>query len=89
MVQSPGGVGSRAEYSRGRLPKPTPPAGVEYWALGVTFLVGVAWAAYAVLWSGGSPWDQMAVVGLAALSASCTSVYRQIRGTLRRSGTTL
>ncbi len=54
------------------------PAGVEYWALGVTFLVGAAWAAYAI-WSGGSPWDQMAVISLAALVGLLHLGYRQIR----------
>jgi outer membrane protein assembly factor BamB len=57
------------------------PTSLEFWALGLTLLVGLAWAAYALA-TGGSPWDQMAVITVAALAGSLHLVYRKWRARL-------
>ncbi len=56
------------------------PARVEFWAFGILAVAGLLWAAFGA-WRGGSPWDSMAVVTIAATAAMIHLTYRRTRGT--------
>ncbi len=55
-----------------------PPARIEFCAFGILAIAGLVWAAYGA-WRGGSPWDSMAVVTIAALAAMVHLFYRRTR----------
>jgi hypothetical protein len=61
------------------------PARIEFWALGLVAVAGVAWCGWNVA-TGNAPWDQMTVVSVAALAGLLHLIYRRATASRASSG---